>query len=147
MVLCPESTHSPASGQQFVQCSICVRSRLHKFSHQCDPAEGVWMWGDLRGEWWEVQGRVHQHRASGIPQVRRPVVCIDVTYKSHNKYSTIYWGCFYYIYGHFQEGLWMENCHVFKYWVIFIFHLIQGLFFCASVKLFAYYVCSLKMII
>lgn len=53
-------------------CSVllCVRSWLHHFSHQCDSAEGVWVWRDLRGQWREVQGRVHQHGTSSLPQVK-----------------------------------------------------------------------------
>lgn len=46
-----------------------IRSWLHSARHQCDPAEGVWSRRDSWGKWWKVQSRLHQHRASRLPQV------------------------------------------------------------------------------
>lgn len=48
------------------------RSWLHSACYQCDPAEGLWGWGDSWGKWWKVQSRLHQHRAPRLPQVPTP---------------------------------------------------------------------------
>lgn len=51
---------------------FAFRSWLHSACYQCDPAEGLWGWGDSWGKWWKVQSRLHQHRAPRLPQVPAP---------------------------------------------------------------------------
>lgn len=51
---------------------FAFRSWLHSACYQCDPAEGLWGWGDSWGKWWKVQSRLHQHRAPRLPQVPTP---------------------------------------------------------------------------